>query len=325
MADAAVVPRTISVATAAGIPLGSPARPPLVLVCFSMHMIVNQRPAVLARMRALLADRTLLALLALALALRLAAIVAFPSLHHPDENFQLLEQAHRIAFGYGVVPWEFRDGIRSPVLPYVLAGLFRLGERLAGGPEGYLLVTRAALAALSLLTVVAVYRMGQRTSRTHAVMAALVAATWFELVYFAGRPLTEAVATTFLVVALSLASVPAGAARLSPPDGDRVLPGARLDAALPSGAGALGGGGLARRRRPARALVAARARRARAALGVRDRGLAVLGRAVLLLCGGFAHRPDRRQGLDLRGRSRRPISSSSSAIPGRARCPSWRR
>jgi phosphatidylinositol glycan class B len=173
-----------------------------------MHMIVNQRPAVLARVRALLADRTLLALLALALALRLAAIVAFPSLHHPDENFQLLEQAHRIAFGYGVVPWEFRDGIRSPVLPYVLAGLFRLGERLAGGPEGYLMVTRAALAALSLLTVVAVYRMGQRTSRTHALMAGLVAASWFELVYFAGRPLTEAVATTFLVVALSLASVP---------------------------------------------------------------------------------------------------------------------
>jgi hypothetical protein len=39
-------------------------------------------------------------------------------------------------------------------------------------------------------------------------MAAVVAATWFELVYFAGRPLTEAVATTFLIVALALASVP---------------------------------------------------------------------------------------------------------------------
>jgi hypothetical protein len=40
------------------------------------------------------------------------------------------------------------------------------------------------------------------------VLAGLVAATWFELVYFAGRPLTEAVAATFLVVALALASVP---------------------------------------------------------------------------------------------------------------------
>src|SRR5580700_9266325 len=173
-----------------------------------MHTIVDKRPAVLDRVRALLAGRTLLILLALALLVRLAAIVVFPGLHHPDENFQLLEQAHRIAFGYGVVPWEFRDGIRSPVLPYVLAALFWLGERLVGGPEGYLFVARSALAAISLLGVAAVYRMGQRVSRTHALMAALVAATWFELVYFAGRPLTEAVATTFLVVGLALASVP---------------------------------------------------------------------------------------------------------------------
>jgi hypothetical protein len=57
----------------------------------------------------------------------------------------LFEQAHRIAFGYGVVPWEFRAGIRSPVLPYVLAALFWVSERVVGGPEGYLLVTRAVL------------------------------------------------------------------------------------------------------------------------------------------------------------------------------------
>ena len=173
-----------------------------------MHMIVDKRPSIPERLRALLADRTLLVVLALAMLVRLVAIIAFPSLHHPDENFQLFEQAHRIAFGYGVVPWEFRDGIRSPVLPYGLAALFRLGERVAGGPEGYLLVARAALAALSLLGVGAVYRMGRRTSPTHALMAGLVAATWFELVYFAGRPLTEAVATTFLVVALALSCVP---------------------------------------------------------------------------------------------------------------------
>ncbi len=173
-----------------------------------MHMIVDKRAPLLDRVLTFAADRALLVVLVLAMVVRLAAIVAFPSLHHPDENFQLFEQAHRIAFGYGVVPWEFRDGIRSPVMPYVLAAVFRISEPVVGGPEGYLLVARVALAAVSLLGVAAVYRMGQRTSRTHALMAGVVAATWFELVYFAGRPLTEAVATTFLVVALSLASVP---------------------------------------------------------------------------------------------------------------------
>jgi hypothetical protein len=173
-----------------------------------MPNIVNTRPAVLDRVHAVVADHPLAVLLAAALLLRLAAVVVFPGLHHPDENFQLFEQAHRIAFGYGIVPWEFREGIRSPVLPYVLAGLFWAGEKAFGGPEGYLLFTRFVLAASSLAAVAAVYRMGARTSAMHGLIAGVVAASWFELVYFAARPLTEAVATTVLLVGLSLASPP---------------------------------------------------------------------------------------------------------------------
>ena len=165
------------------------------------------RPILLARL-APFADQTLLALLGLALLLRVLAIILFPSLHHPDENFQLFEQAHRTAFGYAIVPWDFREGIRSPVLPYLLAGLFRLGQWALGGPEGYLLLTRLALAVSSLAGGAAVYRMGARTSPIDALIAGVVAATWFEFVYFAARPLTEAVATTILLVALSLASGP---------------------------------------------------------------------------------------------------------------------
>jgi len=171
-----------------------------------MPKIDDARRAILDRAHAFVADHPLATLLAGALLLRLAAVIAFPSLHHPDENFQLFEQAHRIAFGYGIVPWEFREGIRSPVLPYILAGLFWLGEKAFGGPEGYLLLTRLALAASSLAAVAAVYRMGRRISATHGLIAGMVAASWFELVYFAARPLTEAVATTVLLVALSLVS-----------------------------------------------------------------------------------------------------------------------
>ncbi len=152
-------------------------------------------------------DWMLAGVLATALLLRVAVIVAFPSIHHPDENFQIFEQAHRWAFGYGIVPWEFVIGIRSPVLPLIFAGVFRAAEPLVGGPEGYLFVARLLLALSSLVAVAAVYRMGRRTSATHALIAGLVAATWFELVYFADRPLTGAVATTVLLVALSLASV----------------------------------------------------------------------------------------------------------------------
>ena len=153
-------------------------------------------------------DWTLISLLVVALLVRVAAIIEFPSLHHPDENFQLFEQGHRYFFGTGIVPWEFSSGTRSPVLPFMLGLVFAASEPLVGGPEGYIFVVRVLLALSSLAGVVAVYRMGQRVSPTHAVLGGLVIATWFEFVYFAGRPLTEAVATTVLVVGLALASVP---------------------------------------------------------------------------------------------------------------------
>jgi GPI mannosyltransferase 3 len=152
-------------------------------------------------------DWPLIGLLLLALLVRVATIIAFPSLHHPDENFQLFEQGHRWFFGYGLVPWEFRVGTRSPVMPFLLGLTFAAAEPIAGGPEGYLFITKLLLALSSLAGVVAVYRMGQRTSPTHAFLGGLVTATWYELVYFAARPLTEAVATTVLLIGLSIASV----------------------------------------------------------------------------------------------------------------------
>lgn len=148
----------------------------------------------------------LVGVLGLALLIRLMVTFALPSLHHPDENYQLFEQAHRLAFGYGVVPWEFDYGTRSFALPYVLAGSFAIAEPLFGGPEGYLRFTQVLIAVLSLAPVAALYRMGRRASATHAILVGLVAATWFELVYFSYRPLTEAIATDFVLIALALAS-----------------------------------------------------------------------------------------------------------------------
>ena len=152
-------------------------------------------------------DWLLIAILLLAFLIRLGVILAFPSIHHPDENFQLFEQGHRWFFGTGLVPWEFQLGTRSPVLPFLLGLTFKIVEPIVGGPEGYILVTRLLLAATSIAAVAAVYLMAKRTSVTHGILAGLVTAVWFELVYFAGRPLSEAVSATVLLIALSLASV----------------------------------------------------------------------------------------------------------------------
>ena len=45
-----------------------------------------------------------------AIALRLIPIVFVPSMVWGDEIFQSSEQAHRLVFGYGLVPWEFQLG-----------------------------------------------------------------------------------------------------------------------------------------------------------------------------------------------------------------------
>lgn len=149
------------------------------------------------------ATSLLLAILALALILRIASAMLFPSAHHPDETFQAFEQAHRYVFGYGIKPWEFDVGLRSTVLPALLAVVFKVSEAV-----GLPLVptARCLLALLSLLPVAAVYRAGLRLSPTHAVIGGLVAATWCELVNFSFRPLTEALATGFILTALALVS-----------------------------------------------------------------------------------------------------------------------
>lgn len=162
-------------------------------------------PAAIAeRLQNALGKRSLLYLVLFALAVRLVAIFALHSLNHPDENFQLFEQAHRLVFGYGLEPWEFGVGIRSYLPIWVLAGIFKLASYFSSSAEGYIYAARVFLALVSLLPVVAVYRYAATLSRAHAVVAGVAAACWYEIVYFAIRPLTEAVAFDFLLVALCM-------------------------------------------------------------------------------------------------------------------------
>ena len=61
--------------------------------------------------------------LALGFAARVAvAIISDVPLHY-DEVMQYLEQAHRLVFGYGIVPWEYREGTRSWIVPGFIAGI----------------------------------------------------------------------------------------------------------------------------------------------------------------------------------------------------------
>jgi hypothetical protein len=121
----------------------------------------------------------------------------------PDEIYQSLEQAHRAVFGYGIVPWEFRDAVRSWVFPGALAGLMAAGSPL--GHDGYLLVPRMALSLLSISPAIVVFLwVRRRTGRLAGFVAALSVGVWFEVVYFAPKALAEVAASHILIVGLYL-------------------------------------------------------------------------------------------------------------------------
>ncbi len=151
----------------------------------------------------------LAAIFLVAFALRLLPTVVFPGLNHPDELFQSLEQAHRLVFGYGEVPWEFMVGARSWLLPGTLAAFMWLGDQLKDSPAYYLGTVYVALAALAATSTVCAFLWGQRAfGLWGGIVAAALPALWPELVYFGGRSLSECVAAPLLVLALYLIDTP---------------------------------------------------------------------------------------------------------------------
>jgi hypothetical protein len=145
------------------------------------------------------------ALLGFAFALRIGLAVGSPNIFFPDEIFQTLEPAHRLVYGYGVISWEWRLGIRSWVFPTFLAGVMRATAWMGSASEGYLLGTAIVLSLVSLVTVWFGYAWAKRASGTPAALiAALACSFFFGLVYFAPKALNEVVAAHVLLPGLYL-------------------------------------------------------------------------------------------------------------------------
>jgi len=146
---------------------------------------------------------TLCTLLLLAAAIRLP-LAFWPNVNHNDEIYQYLEPAWRLLGHQGMITWEWRDGIRSWFLPTLFAAPVALGDWLAPGGWGAFVVPRLVVSFASLSIVVTAWHFGARISRAHAIVAALAAAVWFELVYFAPHTLSEPLAAAVILPAALL-------------------------------------------------------------------------------------------------------------------------
>lgn len=63
--------------------------------------------------------------LVFALAFRAANALLVRTYFNPDEHWQCLEVAHRVAFGYGHLTWEWKRGLRSYLHPLLFAALYK--------------------------------------------------------------------------------------------------------------------------------------------------------------------------------------------------------
>lgn len=146
---------------------------------------------------------TLVGLAILAIILRLVPVIFVPSQAWPDEIFQATEQAHRLVYGTGLVPWEFQLGIRSWLLPGIIAGLMEAARLAGNGPDYYLPLIAGAFALLATVPVICCFLWAARLfGATGGLVAAVVVATAPELAYFGARTLSEVVAAHLLIGAI---------------------------------------------------------------------------------------------------------------------------
>ncbi len=126
-----------------------------------------------------------------------------------DETLQYFEQGHRLAFGSGVVPWEFDDGVRSWLLPGLIALAMRATARISDDPMLYIGLIRGLCVGASMVIVLIGYRAGERDGgRAGAILTGGFCAIWFDLIYFAPAVMTEVLASHCAIAALYLGEGP---------------------------------------------------------------------------------------------------------------------
>jgi hypothetical protein len=142
--------------------------------------------------------------LVLGTAYRLFVAFTDDGIFWPDEIYQSLEPAHRLVFGWGLIPWEFVDGARNWALPGFVAFLLKLSG--SGDPRVYLGVVRVAFVLLSVATAFASYLLARGGGAKE--LPAAIGAACFSLgalpLYFGHRAMSETAAALPVTLGLWL-------------------------------------------------------------------------------------------------------------------------
>jgi phosphatidylinositol glycan class B len=124
---------------------------------------------------------------------------------HPDEVYQSLEPAFYRAHGYGVLSWEWSQGIRNWAIPIAFAWLLKLCAAIGiSNPRIYRAVLEVPQYLLHVAMLASVFRYSQRRigDQGAAWATALIGLT-APVIVFAGRTTGESFSAAFLVIAIA--------------------------------------------------------------------------------------------------------------------------
>ncbi|XP_011173364.1 GPI mannosyltransferase 3 [Solenopsis invicta] len=130
---------------------------------------------------------------------RLFNVFLVRTVHVPDEYWQSLEVAHRLAFGYGYLTWEWITMIRSYMYPFLISILYRALAVLS--LDSVPLLTTLPRIFQAILAAYADYTFYNWTKNQWMMIALCMNWFWY---YCATRTLINSVETACTIIALSM-------------------------------------------------------------------------------------------------------------------------
>lgn len=146
-------------------------------------------------------DNALRALVVAAFVTRLYALYATSGYLHPDCLFQYLEPAHRLVYGYGVVTWEYVDGIRPGLQPLFITTIFKFGKLMGMGVADIIFLNRVVMVAFSLGLLYVIFELARSVYGGEAAKYALLFSAFSGILWLWSADTNSQIPSTLFVTA----------------------------------------------------------------------------------------------------------------------------
>ena len=154
--------------------------------------------------------------MAAAFFLRVGVAVSSDWIYRSDELVQHLEQAHRLVFGYGIVPWDYHYGARNWLAIMPAATTLKLLQIMGlGHPDYYVPAVKILNATLSMAVPAGLYFFLRRHLSEIAARAGFVfCCFWWEFLIFAPHTLPSQYGGILIAAGLGCMATQGGLFRL---------------------------------------------------------------------------------------------------------------